>query len=68
MKYDVEIGSGVMIYVHTKFHKYWFRRSKADRRDTHTDTETHRRDGDLIGLLSLFKNKESRLTIGSGKN
>jgi hypothetical protein len=30
MKNAVEMGSGAMIYVHTKFHKDWFRHSKFD--------------------------------------
>jgi hypothetical protein len=29
MKYVVEMGSVAMIYVHTKFHKDWFRHSKV---------------------------------------
>jgi hypothetical protein len=48
------MGSGV---IHTKFHKVWFRHSKVDRGDTHTDTQ----QGDLIGLVSFFQNKESKL-------
>jgi hypothetical protein len=34
MKYDVERGSGAMIYIRTKFHKDCFRHLKADRGDT----------------------------------
>jgi hypothetical protein len=34
MKYAVEVGSGA------KFHKDWFRHSKVDWWDTHTDTQT----------------------------
>jgi hypothetical protein len=30
MKYAVEMGLGAMIYI-TKFHRDWFRNSKADR-------------------------------------
>jgi hypothetical protein len=29
MKYDVEMGSGAMIYVYTKFNKEWFRHFKS---------------------------------------
>jgi hypothetical protein len=39
MKYAVEMGSGVMMYVciyDTKFHKNWFRHSKVDRGNTQT--------------------------------
>jgi hypothetical protein len=40
MKSAVEMGSGAMIYVHTKFHKDWFRYSKVNggRIDRHTDS------------------------------
>jgi hypothetical protein len=41
MKYGVDMGSGVMIYVHTKFHKDWFRHSEVDM-GGYTDTHTHR--------------------------
>jgi hypothetical protein len=44
------------IYVHTMFHKDWFRHSKVDR-EGHTDTQ----QGNLISLLPFFQNKESRL-------
>jgi hypothetical protein len=47
MKYAVEIGSGVMIYVYTKFHEDWLWHSKVYR----ADAETHRQQGDLISLL-----------------
>jgi hypothetical protein len=30
-KYAFEMGSGAMIYVHTKFHKDWFRHSEVKR-------------------------------------
>jgi hypothetical protein len=30
MQYGVEIGSGVMIYIHTKFQRDWFSHSKVD--------------------------------------
>jgi hypothetical protein len=41
MKYAVEMGSGAMIYVHTKFHKEWFRYSTADRGGgLHRDTDS----------------------------
>jgi hypothetical protein len=60
MKYAVEMGSGVMIYVYAKFHRDWFRHSKINVRDTHTNTHTYGQEGYLI----FFLNKESRLKIG----
>jgi hypothetical protein len=44
MKYAVEMGSGAMIYVHTKFHKDWFMHSEIDKGDTqrHTDAQAAR--------------------------
>jgi hypothetical protein len=51
MKYAVEMGSGVMIYI-TKFHKDWFRHSE------------HRQHGDRISLLLFFQNTESGLKMG----
>jgi hypothetical protein len=39
MKYAVEVGSVAMIYIHTKFHKDWFRHSKLDR-IRYTDAQT----------------------------
>jgi hypothetical protein len=37
MKYAVEMGSGAVIYVHTKFHKEWFTYSKVYSGDTQID-------------------------------
>jgi hypothetical protein len=54
MNYAVEIGSGDMIYVHTKFHNDWFRHSQVNSRDS----QTHRQHGERISLLF-----ESRLVI-----
>jgi hypothetical protein len=34
MKYSVEIGSGAMIYIGTKFHKDWFSHSELIKGDT----------------------------------
>jgi hypothetical protein len=39
---------------HTKFHKDWFSHSKTNRRNTYTDADTHREQGDLIRLLSFL--------------
>jgi hypothetical protein len=39
MKYAVEMGSGAIIYVHTKFRYDWFRHSKVNR-EGFTDTQT----------------------------
>jgi hypothetical protein len=50
------MGLCATINVHTKFHKVWFRHSKVNREE-----QTHRDEGDLIGLLLFFLNKESRL-------
>jgi hypothetical protein len=36
MKYALEMGSGAMIYVHTKFHEDLFRYSKVNRGDSQT--------------------------------
>jgi hypothetical protein len=47
MKYVVEMGSGVMIYICIKFHKNLFRHSKVNR----GNTEIHRQHGDRISLL-----------------
>jgi hypothetical protein len=55
MKYAAEMGSGAMTYA--KFHKNWFIHSKVDAMGVYR----HRQQGDLIRLLSLFQNKESRL-------
>jgi hypothetical protein len=49
MKYDTEIGSGVMIYVHTKFHKDWFRHSKLMGRGG-----IQRRNDFMHDFISLF--------------
>jgi hypothetical protein len=62
MRYDVEMASGGMYDIHTKFRKDRFRNSKIVRgghRQTHTE------QGDLISLLSLFQRKESWLKIGA---
>jgi hypothetical protein len=50
MKYAVEMGSGAMIYVHTRFYKDWFRHSEVDK----GDTQTHRQHGDLMSLLLFY--------------
>jgi hypothetical protein len=54
MKYATEMGSGAMIYVHTTFHKDWFRHSKAE-------GGKHGQNGDHISLLLFLQNKESLL-------
>jgi hypothetical protein len=56
MKHAVLKGSGAIL---TKFHKDWFRYSKADTRDTQTQGQ----HDDYISLLSFFQNKGSRLKI-----
>jgi hypothetical protein len=47
MEYAVEMGSGATVYIHTNFHKDWFRHSKVNR----GDSQTHRQHGDRISLL-----------------
>jgi hypothetical protein len=55
MKYAVEMGLGAMIYAHAKFHKDWFKSSKFDcGGGVHIQTHTHRKQGDLISVLSFF--------------
>jgi hypothetical protein len=57
MKYAVELGSGAVIRIHTKFHKVWFRYSKVNR-EGYRDTQTVRRSPKPT---FIFQNKESRL-------
>jgi hypothetical protein len=69
MNYVVEMGSGatiyiyIYIYIYTKFHKDWFRHSKVDMMDEHTDTPTARR----FHKLNFVQNKESRLKTDQHK-
>jgi hypothetical protein len=60
----LELGSDALIYVHTKFHKVWFRHSKVDG----GDAQTHRQHGDGMSLLLFFENKENRLKINNNNN
>jgi hypothetical protein len=57
MKCAVEMGSGAMIYIPTKFHKDWFNHSKVDK----GDTQTYRQHDDRISFLLFVQNKENRL-------
>jgi hypothetical protein len=52
-------------YIYTPFHEDQFRRSRVDKEDTHTDTQTytHKQQSDLISLLLFFQNEESRLKM-----
>jgi hypothetical protein len=59
MKYAVEMGSGVMIYI-PSFIKIGSGIHKLIR----GDTQTHRQHGDLLSLLLFFQNTESRLKTG----
>jgi hypothetical protein len=52
MEYAIDMGSGAMIYIPS------LRHSEAD-----GGIQTHRQQGDLISLLSVCQNKESRLKI-----
>jgi hypothetical protein len=42
------------VYVHTKFHKEWFRHSKVHK----GHTQTQRQHGDRISLFLFFQNKD----------
>jgi hypothetical protein len=54
MKYAVEMGSGVMIYI-PSFIKIDSGIQKLKREDT----QTHRQHGDLMSLFLFFQRKES---------
>jgi hypothetical protein len=56
MKYTVDMGSGAVVYVCTKFNIDWFRHSKVDVRETDTQH-------DLISLLFLSKYGSLRQTL-----
>jgi hypothetical protein len=60
MKYAVEIGSCAMICI-PSFIKIISTIQKLIR----GDTQTHRQHGDRVSLLSLFRDKESRLNTKS---
>jgi hypothetical protein len=55
MMYAVEMGSDAVIYIPNLI--------KIGSVEGVGDSQTHREHGDLISLLSFFKNKESRLII-----
>lgn len=56
MNCATEIGSGAVIHhVSKRFVE------KLLGRDIHTDTQTHKQQGNLTSLLSFFQEKESRL-------
>jgi hypothetical protein len=59
MKYDVEMGSGAMIYI-PSFIKIG---SGIQKLRGDTNTATHRQQGIFISVILLFHNKESRLKI-----
>jgi hypothetical protein len=58
MNYALEINSGAVIYIRTKFYDIWFRNSKVVIRGY---TYRHRKQGDQISLILFFKSKEGRL-------
>jgi hypothetical protein len=51
MRYAVEMGPHIMIYVYTKLHNYWFRHSKVNRGK---DSQTYRQQGDFKKPNSIF--------------
>jgi hypothetical protein len=61
MKYAVEMDSGAMIYTPS-----FIKIGSGIQKLLGEDTQAHRQQGDLISLLSFFKNKESRLKIKVG--
>jgi hypothetical protein len=54
MKYAVGLGSAAVICI-LSFIKIVSGIEKLRRWDTHTDTQTHGQQGDLISLLLFFK-------------
>jgi hypothetical protein len=56
MKYAVEMGLGVMIYLPSSI-KF----GSGIQKSVGEGTKTHRQQGDLISLLLFAENKESRL-------
>jgi hypothetical protein len=62
MKYAVEIGSGVMIYIPS------FIKIGSANQTLMGTIYRHRRQSGPISLLSLFQNKKSRLTRGIQKH
>jgi hypothetical protein len=61
--YAIEIGSGAMICIPS-----FIKIGSGIQKLIMGDTQTHRQHGDRISLLSVFQNKEIRLTWRSGKN
>jgi hypothetical protein len=47
--------------IDTEYHEDWFSHSNVNKGDTHTDTQTHRQQGDLISLFLFLQNKESMI-------
>jgi hypothetical protein len=58
VKYAFEIGSGVIIYVPS-----FIKTGSGIQKLLGVDSQRHRQEGDLIGLLLFFKKKESRLKM-----
>jgi hypothetical protein len=56
MKYAVQMGSGVMIYV-----PGFIEIGSGIQKLIRGDTQAHRRHGDHISLISFFQNKESKV-------
>jgi hypothetical protein len=58
MKYVVVIGSGAMVYIPN-----YIKAGSGIQTLIRGGTQPHRQQGDLISLLLVFQNKESRLKI-----
>jgi hypothetical protein len=52
------------IYINIKILKDWLSHSKDTNMDAHTNTHTHKKEGDLISLLIFFQGKKRRLKTG----
>jgi hypothetical protein len=58
MKYAVEMGSGVMMYIPS-----FVQIGSGLQTFVKGETQTHRQHGDFISLLLFFENKGSRLKM-----
>jgi hypothetical protein len=58
MKYAVEMGSGAMIYIPS-----FIKIGPGIQKLIQGEPQTHRQHSDLISLLLIFQNNESRLEL-----